>query len=227
MGQVWKHVVLLAFCTAIPYPWCGYASSSQPLPVCALRVGTGGEMAGGGRRGRSVTEATATHPDQEKYFTWARRGKEGAGYISANKLNNVQECSWAGSVTARPGELFEQSLARLWHVPTSAAPGSFRVRFGSRRVPGTILSRLVACSLPVLKAKGVYWRRLSPLRASWPPCPGMFPGTLNLLVEMLTVSISPRISHCRARLGLCCLSTSFFSVVPPAVQGVGSRAARA
>lgn len=37
--------------------------------MCALPVGTGGEMAGGGRRGGSVTEATATRPVQEKYFT--------------------------------------------------------------------------------------------------------------------------------------------------------------
>lgn len=53
--------------------------------------------------------------------------------ITANKLNNAQECSWAGSMTARPGELLEQSLVRFWHAPTSVAPGSFSVQFGSRR----------------------------------------------------------------------------------------------
>lgn len=32
VGQVWKHVVLLAFRTAIPYPWCGYASPFPCVP---------------------------------------------------------------------------------------------------------------------------------------------------------------------------------------------------
>lgn len=132
--------------------------------------------------GRSVRKAPEMCSTQEKCFTWARRRKEGASYISANKLNNAQECSWAGSVTARPGKLLEQSLARFWHAPTSAAPGSFRVWFGSKCVPGTVPSWLFASSLPVLKVKGAYWRRLRPFCASWPPCPGMFPGTLNLLV---------------------------------------------
>lgn len=82
-------------------------------------------------------------------------------------------------MTARPSELLEQSLVRFWHAPTSAAPGGFGTRFGSNHIAGTIPGRLFAG-----KVKGVYWQRLGPFCASWPPCPGMFPGALNLLVEI-------------------------------------------
>lgn len=54
-------------------------------------------------------------------------------------------------MTACPGELLEQFLARLWHVPTSAAPGSFEYSLAASMLLG--LSP-VGC----LHAAFLFWR---------------------------------------------------------------------
>lgn len=96
------------------------------------------------RRDGSVRTAAKMGCTQEIRFTWARRELA----LSATELNNAQECSWAGSVTARPGELFQQPLVRFWHAPTGAAAGAFGGWVGSRRVQGpSPASALHAASL--------------------------------------------------------------------------------
>lgn len=74
-------------------------------------------------------------------------------------------------------KLLGHSLARFWPGPTTALPNDLQPRLQRGNAAEIIPRRALAGSHRVVEKQSPHQHRGRLLEASWPQCPGMFPGT--------------------------------------------------